>query len=84
MKRRCGWVPAALATPPHVVWAWGGVSTDECPKSSVTAQSLSWVEEYFVWKQLRLDLRFDLNIRKVEAFLILEEQLFLEKQCGAE
>ena len=75
---------AALETPPHVVWARGEVSTDECPKSSITAQSLSWVEEYFVWKQLRLDLQFDLNIRKVEAFLILEEQVSLEKQCGTE
>jgi hypothetical protein len=75
-------VPAALETPVHVVWARGDVFTDECPKSSITAQSLTWVEEYFMWKRLCLDLRLDLNIRTAEAFLVLEEQLALEKQGG--
>jgi hypothetical protein len=82
MNRRCGWVPAALETPVHVVWARGEVFTDECPKSSITAQSLTWIEECFIWKQLGLDLRPDLNIRTAEAFLVLEEQLTLEKQGG--
>ena len=37
-----------------------------------------------VWKRLCLALPFDVNARQAEAFLILEEQLDLEKQSGAE
>ncbi|MBZ5590642.1 MAG: hypothetical protein LAP39_00285 [Acidobacteriia bacterium] len=77
-------MPAAQQTPPHVVWARGPVAADECPTSLITAQSIGWVEEYFTWRRLRLALPFDLNARQAEAFLILEGQLELEKQNGAE
>jgi hypothetical protein len=50
----------------------------------ITAQSISWVEEFLGWKRLRLALSFDMNARQAEAFLILEEQLDLEKQSGTE
>jgi hypothetical protein len=66
-----------------VVWTRRNVSTDVCPKSTVTAQSIGWVEEFLVWKRLGLALPYDLNARQAEAFLVLEEQLFLEKQSGA-
>lgn len=46
MKRRCGWIPAALEQPARVVWAKDGVGINICPKSFVTAQSMAWVEEY--------------------------------------
>ena len=83
IKRRCGWVPAALETAPHVVWTRRQVATDMCPKSLVTAQSLSWIEEFLVWKRLGINLPFDLGARQAEAFVILEEQLSLERQSGA-
>ena len=67
-----------------MVWARGRISTDECPQSLITAQSIGWVEEFLVWKRLRLALPFDVNVRQAEAFLILEEQLDLEKQRGTE
>jgi len=66
------------------VWARGRVSTDECPKSLITAQSIGWVEEFLVWKHLGLALSFEVNVRQAQAFLILEEQLDLERQSGAE
>jgi hypothetical protein len=66
-----------------VVWARRRVSTDVCPKSLITAQSIGWMEEFFVWKRLRLGLAFELNARQAEAFLVLEEQLALEEQSGA-
>jgi hypothetical protein len=84
ISRRCGWVPAAKRAASHVVWARGRISTDECPKSLITAQSIGWVEEFLVWKRLHLSLPFDVNVRHAEAFLILEEQLDLEKQSGTE
>jgi hypothetical protein len=67
-----------------VVWTRGPIATDECPTSLITAQSVGWVEEFFVWKRLRLALPFDLNARMAEAFLILEEQLESEKQNDPE
>jgi len=77
-KRRCGWVPAALTTPPRVVWRRRHVSTDVCPKSLITAQSITWIEAFYAWKRLRFSLSFDLNAREAEAFLILEEELLSE------
>jgi hypothetical protein len=84
MKRRCGWVPTALKNPPHVVWTRGGIFTETCPVSFITAQSIGWVEEFFVWKRLRLALPYDLSARQAEAILILEEQLALERQDATE
>ena len=83
IKRRCGWVPAVRQTAPHVVWARGAIATDECPTSLITGQSIGWVEEFIVWRRLRPSLPCDLNARQAEAFLILEEQLELEKQSGS-
>jgi hypothetical protein len=59
------------------------VATDVCPKSFITAQSLGWIEEFLVWKRLGLSVSFDLEARQAEAFIILEEQLSLERQSGA-
>ncbi|HYM06116.1 MAG TPA: hypothetical protein VEU11_06110 [Terriglobales bacterium] len=84
MKRRCGWVPTALESRPRVVWTHKGISTETCPVSFITAQSIGWVEEFFVWKRLRLALPYDLSARQAEAFLILEEQLSLERQDATE
>lgn len=76
-------MPAALETAPHVVWTRRHVATDVCPKSFITAQSLGWIEEFLVWKRLGLSVSFDLEARQAEAFIILEEQLSLERQSGA-
>jgi hypothetical protein len=82
MRRRCTWVPAALETPAHMVWARGRVSTDVCPKSFVTPDSIGWVEEFLARKWLRLALPVELSMREAEAFLILEQQLILETNGG--
>jgi len=83
LKRRCGWLPAALEGPVQIVWARNQVATDVCPKSLITAESLGWIEEFLVRKRLRLDLRSNLSARQAEAFLILEEQLALEEHGGS-
>ena len=75
-------MPAALETPPRVIWARGQAATDVCPRSFVTAESIGWVEEFLVRKWLRLALPADLNMRQAEAFLILEQQLKLENSGG--
>jgi hypothetical protein len=84
LKRRCGWLPETLEAPGQIVWARKQVATDVCPKSLITAASLGWIEEFLIWKRLRLDFRSDLSARQAEAFLILEEQLALEEHGGSE
>ena len=79
-------MPKPLETPAHIVWSRRHVATDICPKSLVTAESLGWIEEFFVRKRLGLGLGlpFDLSARQAEAFLILEEQLWLEEHGATE
>jgi hypothetical protein len=67
--------PDTRATP---VWARKGVATDACPKSYITAESRTLVEEYLVRRRLN-GLEFsELSARQVEAFLILENALAAE------
>jgi hypothetical protein len=78
MKRRCGWLPGADATPVHVVWARNGLGVQVCPKSLISSESVAWLEEFAVWKRLGgLDPR-QMPARTAEAFLILEEQFSQE------
>lgn len=78
MKRRCGWAPAALETPPRVIWARKEVAVDTCPKSLITGQSVTWIEEFLVWRRLGQALSDTADARKVEAFLILQEEMSRE------
>jgi hypothetical protein len=78
MKRRCGWLPAALATPPRIVWARKNVSTQICPKSFLSADSITWLEEFLVWKRLGSRWLEDLTARQTQAFLLLEGELAAE------
>jgi hypothetical protein len=75
MKRRCGWIPQALAAPERVVWARNNAATTVCPKSFITAQSMAWLEEYLVRRKLGQRGIEGLGARAVEAFLVLEQEL---------
>ena len=79
MKRRCGWIPAARETPAKAVWARKRVATDLCPKSLVTAQSLAWLEQFYVWCKLGVRDTSHMSAREVEAFLILGQELLAEQ-----
>ena len=78
-KRGCGRTPGTRPDPPRVVWTRKRFSLSECPRALISAQSLAYLEEFYVW---RLTSRRDLlrlPARKAEAFLILES-LELEEQ----
>lgn len=75
MKRRCGWLAAALATAPRVVWARKHVSTPVCPKSFITGESVAWLEAFYAWKRLGGRDIESLAARQAHAFLILEQEL---------
>ena len=82
MKRRCGWMPAALETPEKVVWARKRVSTGTCPTSLISAQSLTWIEQFWVWRRLGPSYPGELSAREIEAFLILEKEAQEEVSHG--
>ncbi len=76
-----GWDFARHAARPPV-WIRKTVALNCCPKSYVTADSESLVEEFFVRRRLG-GLNFEqLSARQVEAFLILEQALSQETENG--
>lgn len=61
-----------------MVWARNGAATEECPKSLVSAESIRWLEEYFVWKLADGGDVRSMPARQVDAFLVLEQELRVE------
>ena len=79
-KRRCGFLPAAARGEPRLVWIRKQAQADECPKSMVTGESLSLVEEFFVRRRLGMVDGMETPARKVDAFLILREEMEREER----
>ena len=75
-------MPAALETAGKVVWARRNVSTDRCPTSLISAQSLTWIEQFWVWRTLGPNYPGELSAREIEAFLILEREAQEEVRHG--
>ena len=65
-----------------MVWARRNVALDTCPKSCITVESQSLVEEFFVRRRLRAFDGEELSARQVEAFVILEKELAAEINNG--
>ncbi len=64
------------------VWARGNIICLQCPKSIITATSLTLLEQFHIWKELSgLDL-FALEARTAEAFLLLDREWRKELQNG--
>ena len=59
---------------PKPIWSRRGVTTTQCPKSLITADSLVFIEEFQVWKRFgHADVNL-MNARTVEALSILENE----------
>jgi hypothetical protein len=63
----------------RIVWARGTASTEECPKSLMTAESIELLERYFAWKTWGLK---NLTACEADAFLALERELRAEGMNG--
>ncbi len=61
-----------------MVWARNGFAITECPKSYVSSQSLSLLEEYAVWKAVGPVAFGMLTARQAEAFHALDLELTKE------
>jgi hypothetical protein len=81
-KRRCGFLPDDKRGEPRAVWGRKHVWADECPKSLVTGESLAVVEEFFVRRRLAVKESLDTAARRVDAFLILQDELEREERDG--
>ncbi len=79
-KRRCGYLPAESRGRPRVVWARKRALAEECPKTLVTGESLSLLEEFFVRRRLGMPDGIEMPARKVDAFLILREEMEREER----
>ena len=62
-----------------LVWARRSVGLRTCPKSYITAESRTLVEEFFVRRRLGAMELSELSARQVEAFVILEKALASER-----
>lgn len=51
---------------------------ETCPKSYITAESISLAEEFFVRRRLRSLYDENLSARQVQAYMILEQELTAE------
>jgi hypothetical protein len=58
-----------------LVWARKHVSLQTCPKSYITGESLSLLEEFLARRRMGTREWGSLTARQVEAFLILEREL---------
>jgi hypothetical protein len=86
MKRNCGWFgvgPAAdQGACPTVVWARGGFALSTCPKSYVTAESESLLEDFLLRRRLGGSRVEELSARQTEAFMVLEQAIAEERKHG--
>lgn len=57
----------------RVVWARGDLLCTQCPKSIITSESLNFLDEFQVWKQLGSWDASRLSARSAEALTVLEE-----------
>jgi len=60
------------------VWARREAILGTCPRSAITAESQTTVEEFFIRRRLGLMNEEQLTARQVEAFAILEKELAAE------
>jgi hypothetical protein len=81
-KRGCGWLPRGERKQVAPVWARKHIALETCPKSTITAESQSLVEEFLVRRRLRALGWEGLSARQVEAFVILEKALAAEMEDG--
>ena len=65
-----------------MVWARGQASTQECPKSLVTPESIALIERFSAWKFGGGAQASELEARNAEAFLTLERELRAEQTNG--
>lgn len=82
-KRRCGWLPGGGETAGTApVWTRGRTAISTCPKSYITGESISLLEQFYAWKLFGNEDPKLLPARTVDAFVVLEKELVEERANG--
>ncbi len=80
-KRKCGFIQVESVSQAPV-WLRGTVASTECPRSYVSADSLSWLEAFHVWRLGGKDDLRQYSAKTVEAISVLESELLKERENG--
>jgi hypothetical protein len=56
--------------------------SSRCPKSVITPQSLSFVEQFQIWKEFGGGTPWEMQAKAAEAVLVLEKALQMEIEHG--
>ena len=81
-RRRCGWLGFKEEAGAPVIWARKSAAVTSCPKSLVSADSETMLEDFLVRRRLGGIVLSELTAKQAEAFLILEQALATEKLDG--
>ena len=79
MKRSCGF-NGKIEAAPRVIWMRRSASLSTCPKSFVTSDSQTLLEEFYAWKLFGQMSYLNLPARTVDAFFVLEKEFILERR----
>lgn len=71
--RRCAWRNDQEQSQARPVWVRGKTLAFCCPKSIITSQSFSFIEQFLYWKRCGGDLWL-LDAKAVDAILLLEDE----------
>jgi hypothetical protein len=81
-RRRCGFLREAELGRERVVWARGPVSLTRCPVSTITPESLAYLEQFAAWRMEGSREMSALPARRADAFVILHEEKRKEDHDG--
>ena len=70
--RRCAFLPVESLGPVRTVWAKGRASTTQCPKSVISATSLTLLEAFSAWRVLGTTQVWRLPAKVVDALFVLQ------------
>ncbi len=80
--RNCAWTAEGSKPSSRVVWARRDLIAFHCPKSIITAQSLSFLEQFRIWKAFGGGIPWSIEAKAGEAILVLEEASQKENERG--
>lgn len=80
--RNCAWDGIDAPEPARPVWARGQVVCTQCPKSLITAESLSYLEVFLSWKAAGGGSVLLMDAKSADAILALEEEWQRENKDG--
>jgi len=82
-KRKCGWLnQGAVESGGPIVWAAPGIVLDTCPKSYISAESLTTLEVFSARKLLGAKPVEECPARLVDGLCVLEAEVLRKENHG--